>query len=336
MNNIAFLTEIPFEGKWPLDFPNSRTEICWMIVLDAYHYNISSYEKVKGYDHVFCIIPKGKVYLSADGSKIINGVNPFSSILSSNFTEVLKNNNKKVHFIQEGSVDRHINDYSIEDQFNYYNHLQNFDILFAHNNYDELYYKGLFPGKTVKTIRSLMLEHLVQDIKWVPTNKVLIGGNFSHFYRGFQSFIVSDGIENHEKWVMTSHSTREGEQQIPGLNHIPRINWIDWIKLLSTFKFAIHLMNLRAAGTTGLNCGYFGIICIGSELMDTYKLIYPDWCVDVYNMIDIRNKIEIINENKYNTSWLIQEAEKAKENYKKYFHKDVFLENMNKTLNEQV
>jgi hypothetical protein len=173
---------------------------------------------------------------------------------------------------------------------------------------------------------SLMFEHLLKDIKWNPQNKIMINGNFSHFYRGFQSYFMADCIEDHEKWTMTSHSMRENENNIPDLKHLPRLLWIDWMKELSTFKFNIHLMDLRAAGTAALNAGYFGIICIGNELMDTYKLIYPEWCVNVYDLKRVRELLLILNERRYNDNFLRDHSVYIKDNYYKYFSVDKWKE----------
>ena len=40
---IAFLTEMGFQGKIPLDHPNMRTEFAWMNALDATHYNLRQF-----------------------------------------------------------------------------------------------------------------------------------------------------------------------------------------------------------------------------------------------------------------------------------------------------
>lgn len=333
--NVAFLTEISFEGMWSTDFPNSRTEICWMLALNAFHYNIHDFLKVKRFDHVFVIIPKGKVFLSADGTKIVDGNNPISNLLESNFVEILKNNNKKVYFIQEGGVDRHINDYTIEDQFNYYSQLTKFDIIFSHNEYDKSFYEGAFQNTIkVEVMPSLMMEHLISHITWKPQNKIMLGGNFSHFYRGMQSYLMVRDIPDHSLWNMTSHSKRDGEEYIENLYHLPRLNWMNWMEQLSTFKAGIHMMDLRAAGTFFLNCGYFGIVSIGNKLVDTSRLIYPDWCVDVYNLKQVFEKVNYLKENINDKKWLLSESEKTKENYKKHFSKEVYLSKLNKILNE--
>jgi hypothetical protein len=161
--NICFLTEMQFRGKVPKTHPNMRTEFAWMYMLDAMHYYMSDYNEVRGYDVVFIIFPKGRVFLSAEGSKIVDGANPISIYLNNSMIEVLKENNTKVYYIQEGP---HWwwNDYEIVDQIGFYNFLVKIDGIFAHNESDVNYYKGLFPNKKVEVIRSLIIEDLVKDI----------------------------------------------------------------------------------------------------------------------------------------------------------------------------
>jgi len=93
MLKIAFLTEMGFEGTIPANHPNMRTEFAWMHALKADHYNISDYSQVVGYDCVFIIFPKGRVFLSAEGSKIANGINPYSELLAANLVKTLKKQN---------------------------------------------------------------------------------------------------------------------------------------------------------------------------------------------------------------------------------------------------
>ena len=72
---------------------------------------------------------------------------------------------------------------------------------------------------------------------------------------------------------------REGEDQL--IHHLPRVQWIDWMKQLSSFKYAVHLMPTVAAGTFSLNCAYLGVPCIGNKLVDTQRLCHPELSVDV-------------------------------------------------------
>lgn len=324
---IAFLTEIGARGKVPADFPNMRTEMAWMHALDADHYNVYTYPEVKGYDAVFIIFPKGTVNLNAVGGKIADVPNEDSKLFASDIVEVLKNQNKKVCFVQEGPC-WFFNEYSLVDQFNYYNQLGKCDILFAHNHEDEKWYRGLFPNMAVSTIPTLMIETLTKDIIPNPENKVMIGGNFAHWYGGFQSYMVASDLDS-EMWVQTSHASREGEDQIPDLKVLPRVSWIDWIRILSTFKYGVNMMPTVAAGTFSLNCAYLGIPCIANKRLDTQSICHPKLSVDVEDVEYARFlALQLKHEEKFYQLC----SDEAKEMYRKHFSKDVFLEKMYKTL----
>ena len=287
--NIAFLTEMGFEGKVPENFPNMRTEFAWMHALGANHFNIytqQSVSKVVNYDMVFIMFPKGEVFLNAVGSKLLDKTNPISTLLQSGFMQFLKLNNKKIYYIQEGP---HWlwNDYDITDQIQFYNFISECDGIYAHNEHDTKYYKGMFPHIDVKIIPTLMIEKLIKNIVGAPENKVIIGGNFARWYGGFESYVVASEF-GLPIWVQTSHAMRENENKIENLNHLPRVSWIDWIKQLSTFKYAVHLMPTVAAGTFSLNCAYFGIPTIGNIEVDTQRLCHPHLSVDINDIFTAR------------------------------------------------
>jgi len=327
LNNIkvAFLTEMGFEGKIPPNHPNARTEFAWMHALNADHFNIRNYTKVKDYDVVFLILPKGEVYLNAVGVQMQDKVNPISDILSLSLTRELKSNNcKKVYYIQEGPTWL-FNDYNIVDQINFYNQLGSFDGIFAHNEHDTKFYKGLFPGKKVEVIKSLLIEDLIKDIAPETEDKAIIGGNFAHWYGGFQSYMVAQSFES-PIWAQDSHCKRPNEDKLSNLNHFPRLMWIDWMKELSKFKYAVHLMPTIAAGTFSLNCAYFGIPCIGNEKVDTQRILFPELSVDVEDVEKAR-KLAIRLKNDldfYKTCSIL-----AKENYKKYYAIETWREGIN-------
>jgi hypothetical protein len=327
--NIAFLTEIGYDGKFPPDHPNARTEVAWMVSLNAIHYNIWNYNSVNGYDVVFVIIPKGDLNLNIFGSELVKKENVISSLLTSNFVEVLKSNNKKVCFVQEGPTNL-VNDYTLVDQFNYYNQLQNFDIIFAHNKSDTKWYRGLFPNKQIETIPSLMIENLISGISWKPENKVMIGGNFCRWYGGFQSYIVASEL-NAEMWIQTSHATRDGENQIEDLKVLPRVSWMDWIKTLSSFKYGVNMMPTVAAGTFSLNCAYFGIPCIGNKKLDTQNICHPNLSVDVE---DVESAVKLAQRLYSDREFYNECSTIAKNNYNEHWSITKFIENIKKSLNE--
>jgi hypothetical protein len=277
---VAFLTEMGFEGKVPSHHVNMRTEFAWMHALNADHYNIYSSHKVVDYDKVFIIFPKGELYLNSVGSKLSNGVNSISQLLTLDIVSTLRSQkNKLIYYIQEGP---HWlwNDYEIIDQIGFYNFVSSCDGIYAHNEYDIKYYRGMFPNREIKVIPTLMIETLLTDIIPHAEDKVIIGGNFARWYGGFESYIVASefGIPI---WAQTSHAMREHESAMENLTHLPRLTWLDWMRELSKFKYAVHLMPTVAAGTFSLNCAYFGIPTIGNIKVDTQRKCHPNLSVEV-------------------------------------------------------
>jgi hypothetical protein len=317
---VAFLTEMGFEGKIPNNHPNARTEFAWMNALDGIHHPLTKYQSVQGYDVVFIIFPKGKLFLSAEGSKIADGVNPASHYLNEPLVDTLKETNKKVYYIQEGP---HWwwNDYEVVDQIRFYNFLGSTDGIFAHNDSDVNYYKGLYPSKKVEFIRSLMIEELIKDITPVTEDKVLIGGNFARWYGGFESYMVASQFDV-PIWGQDSHAKRINEGALDNINHFPRMSWIDWMKEVSKFKYGVHLMPTVAAGTFSLNCGYFGIPVIGNQKVDTQRLLHPHTSVDVS---DVNKARDLVIQLKEDTDFYELCSNTAKENYKKYYTKKTWL-----------
>jgi hypothetical protein len=324
---IAFLTEMGFEGKIPSHHSNMRTEFAWMHALDAEHRYIHHYKEVRGYDHVFIIFPKGNVYLNAFAVKMSNDQNPVSDLLRSNFVDTLKESNSKVHFVQEGP---HWlwNDYEIYDQVYYYNMIAACDSIFCHNEHDTAYYKGMFQNKPVNAIQTLMIHDLIKDITPTKENKAIIGGNMARWYGGFESYFVASEFKT-EVYAQDSHAKRDNEQLIGGIKHLPRMIWADWMKNLSTYKYAVHLMPTIAAGTFSLNCAYFGIPCIGNREVDTQKLCHSNLAVDIN---DVQYAVGLAKKLREDQNFYEDCSYQAKNNYKLFYSIDEWKERMTNTL----
>jgi hypothetical protein len=326
---IAFLTEMGFEGKVSSDNPNMRTEFAWMHALNADHKLIYRPNEVVGYDHVFVIFPKGNVFLNSIGVKLSKENNPVANLLRSNFVDTLKKNNKKVHFVQEGP---HWlwNDYEIYDQVYYYNMIASCDSIFCHNEHDTVYYKGMFQNKPVHAIHTLMIHDLIKDITPTKENKAIIGGNMARWYGGFESYIVASEFET-DIFVQDSHAKRDNENLVGGIKHLPRMIWVDWMKNLSTFKYAVHLMPTIAAGTFSLNCAYLGIPCIGNREVDTQKLCHSNLAVDIN---DVKYAVELAKKLKEDQNFYEDCSYQAKNNYKLFYSIDSWKERMDSILKE--
>ena len=277
---IAFTSELPIRGKIPRTHENMRTEFAWMCKLEADHFPIDSGASIQDYDLVVAILPKGLVFKNAVGVRMNEEQqNTIKEFLQFDFIKMLKSNNKKVAYMQEGP-NWLFNDYDVTEQIGFYNQLSHTDMIFAHNKIDVKFYKGLFPGKKVVNMRTLMITDIVDGKDEPKLNKTIIGGNLARWYGGFQSFTVASHFGN-QVYTQTSHATMEDETRIQELEHLPRMNWADWMISLSSFKYAVHLMPTVAAGTFSLNCAYWGIPCIGNEKVDTQKLCFPELSVDI-------------------------------------------------------
>lgn len=274
----AFLSELPFVGRIPDGHSNMRVEFAWMTVSDAVHHNIWQYDTVQGYDQVFVIIPKGKFSLNVEGSPVVqNFQNPISPLLSQPLISTLKENNARVFVVQEGPSWM-FNDWSVTDQVNWFNEVGGADGILCHNEWDYSFFKGLFPHLGVAPIPSMMVIPERGLDKTLADKGVLVGGNFSRWYGGFQSYVVAKefGLEIE---IPTSHSRREDEGLIGDIRHIPRLDWLEWMEYIGGFKYGVHLMPTVAAGTFSLNMGYWGIPTIGNKMVDTQRILFPDLSV---------------------------------------------------------
>ena len=318
---IAFLTEMGFTGKVSADNPNMRTEFAWMHALNADHHTFYGLDKLTGYDHVFIIFPKGQINYSTIGVKLGNVPNPYSQLLASDWLDKLKANNKRIYYVQEGPHWMY-NELEVADQIRFYNMLASVDGIFAHNNDDMIYYAGLVPKTPTHTMQTLMIEDLIKDVEWKPEEKAIVGGNFARWYGGFESFIIAQEFEV-PIWGQTSHAMREHEGQF--VNHLPRVQWVDWIKQLSTFKYAIHLMPTAAAGTFSLNCAYLGIPCIGNLKVDTQFNCHTHLSVQVDDLMTAR---ELARRLKLDKDFYQKCSTEAKEAYHTYYGVDKWKEYM--------
>ena len=329
---IAFLTEMSFEGKISENHSNMRTEFAWMYALDADHYNIRNYNSITGYDVIIILFPQGNVMVDCHGVEIASRkYNVLGSILETDLVNILKSNNGIVCHMQEGPIWL-FNEYDLSVQFNYFNKLNDCDLLLAHNESDVLWYKGLFPNKSIEVMSTLMIEYHLHNVETNKTDNVIIGGNFSRWYGGFQSFIVANEFDG-EKWTQDSHSKRTNEEYIDGLNHLPRLMWVEWMKQLSTFKYAVHLMPTVAAGTFSLNCAYYGIPCIGNKKLDTQNLCHPALSIDVEDIDTARQLARRLNTD---TEFFMHCSKTAKENYTKYYDLEIWKSKMYNIFNTNI
>ena len=115
----------------------------------------------------------------------------------------------------------------------------------------------------------------------------------------------------------------EGEEEMDNLNHLPYMNWVEWIKTLNKFKYGVHMMRTHAAGTFALNCAYLGIPCIGYKGLDTQEICHPDLTVELGDLFKAKQLLTMLKTDK---EYYKHCSKVAKFNYWQYYNEKQFLE----------
>ena len=300
---VAIFTEMGFRAKVPRTHTNMRTEFAWMVGLDADHFNLNDVP-AQNYDLGIVITPKNspeKVDLKQIGHFC-----------------------KKVGVMQEGPFWL-FQDYNLPNQVHYYNNLISADIIFAHNEQDRQYYKGLTNHSDVRVLQSLMIEDPISNV--TPHNErtgIMIGGNMMSWYGGFDSFTLASSVTD-EIYSPQMGRRQEGEEQL-GITQLPYLEWNQWISELSKRRVGIHMMRTHAAGTFAMNCSYLGIPCIGYEGLDTQRILHPNLTVSDGDLESARklvnklwNNLDFYEENRILTTKLYNQHY-SEEKWKQKFY----------------
>tara|TARA_R100000908_G_C3748754_1_gene143634 strand:+ start:322 stop:1266 length:945 start_codon:yes stop_codon:yes gene_type:complete len=312
---VAFFTEGGYSGKQPRNHPNARTEIAWMIALNANHFNIHSYinQSEKQYDLGILILPKKNL----------------DKLMVGDFMGQMKNLCKKVAIMQEGP-NWNWQDYSMEEQIWYFNTLCSVDFLFCHNYSDQKYYEGL-TGQTTYVMPSLMIEDSIQTLLNYEQSGVMIGGNMTSWYGGFDSMMVAQ--EFGERIYAPSMGRKIEREEELDITHLPYMNWQRWICELRKAKYGVHLMRTHAAGTFALNCAYLGIPCIGYEGLDTQESCHPDLTVKVG---DLKKARKIAERLRLDEDFYLYCSNLSKTKYKEHFSEEVYKSKIDKILKTEL
>ena len=298
---IVFFSESQINGKIPRDFPNARTEYAWMMALDAPHFNIHSQVDGK-YDLGIVIIPK---------------TNP-----NINIDEIRKSCDK-VAVMQEGPH-WYFQDYSVSQQFHYYNLLRSADWVYCHNESDVNYFRGL-GCEDVRVMRSLMIPEGLNP-RTEKGSGTIIGGNFVSWYGGFDSFMVAMYLQ--DKITAPSMGRKQDEEKlIEEINYLPYLSWREWIVELGKYNVGVHLMRTHAAGTFAMNCAFHGIPCIGYKGLDTQETLHPLTTVDIGDIEAANEVAKKLKEDKF--YWLCSQT--AEKRFDDYYTERAWLENWEKT-----
>ena len=166
---------------------------------------------------------------------------------------------------------------------------------------------------------SLMIEDSIQPQLEYEQSGVMIGGNMTSWYGGFDSMVIAQEFE--EKIYAPSMGRKIKREEELDINHLPYMNWTQWIYELRKVKYAVHLMRTHAAGTFALNCAYLGIPCIGYEGLDTQEICHPYTTVKLGDLIEAK---KIAKKLRNDQEFYIYCSKFIKEKYIENYHENIF------------
>ena len=146
----------------------------------------------------------------------------------------------------------------------------------------------------------------------------MVGGNWVTAYRGFDSYIIGKILSDDISSPTTGRMKSE-EKQLD-INHLPWVQWLDWMYELSKRKYGVQL-GTAAAGTFNLNCAYLGIPCIAYDNVNTQKYLHPDLSIPDGDIEQARKlATRLANDNDF----YIECSNKAKENFNNLYSEEKF------------
>ena len=246
---IAFISELPFTGKVARNHPHMRTEFAQFCALKADHYCFYDYDSKlnQNYDHIILLVSKT--------TKLRN----YLYDNKQNLVSELRNYGKKIWFMQEATAQVY-QQMPLHHQIYHYNLLQEVDAILTENTTDFSYFKGLVGSeKQIDTIPTLIIEDNFKHLLNTPKEeKAMIGGNCNAWYGGFDSYVTALQFNV----PISVPKMRDVENESQFIHLLPHVNFNEWLKILSSYKYAVHLMPNVTAGTFALNCAFLGIPCI--------------------------------------------------------------------------
>ena len=312
-------SEMGFEGYFPVNYPNLRVLETQLLYLEAYHLPIQK------------IITEGKTYKGSLLYNIGKGdfEKPYISDLYHNYHNIvglLQEKFEGVYIYQDGEIGWW-NQVDTRLQAWWYNQLRAASGILVPNSTDVSFYKGLFPDKEIKVIRSVMTDEGLDKSKFKPKeNRTLITGPLTREYNGFSQLLLAHNLD------MPVDIPPMGESRMPkdswemadnlGVSYLEYMTWAEWMYNLSRYKIGYMMSSATASGSFALNCAYLGIPCIGDKRADTQSILFPDLAVDIF---DNEKALELTFKLKNDLDFYIEVSNKAKRLYKQEFTKEKML-----------
>ena len=277
-----------------------------VVAQDAIHHNILKLQQLPDdtYDLGVIIIPKH-----------------VERFMNFDVVTELKRVCKKYAFMQEGPS-WYFQSLPLIQSLWFFNIMAEADFVLAHNDRDKEYYEGLLE-KNCYINPTLMIEDPIDTYTLTHINDrqdIVIGGNLVRWYGGFNSLMVASS-SGEKIYAPQMGRMEKAELNIEDIEHLPYMDWDEWIVRLSKFRYAVHLNPNSIGGTFYLNCAYLGIPCIGYDNLNTQKYLHPDLSVPDG---DIEQARKIAEKLRKDEEFYLYCSNKAKDNYKELYHEDKF------------
>jgi hypothetical protein len=304
---VVFFSESGLVGKAPRNHPNARNDIAWSVMMNAdwcpYDNTPTDY-----YDLGVVTIPKTRPDINV---------------------EELKKHCDKIVIMQEGPH-WYFQDYTVEQQFQFVQTLREADWVWCHNKSDVGYYEGL-GCEDVRVMRTLMIpEGLPAKGYSKDKSGIILGGNFTSWYSGLDSYLIAQAVE--DKITNVSMGRKQPQEDlIDDITYLPYMSWREWINECSKYKVGVHMMRTHAAGTFSMNLSYMSTPCLGYRGLDTQDLLHPQTTVEVG---DIKGASTILKRLYESDNFYQECSEQTKELFDKYYTEEAWLEDFKKVNKE--
>lgn len=285
---LAWISELGYEGYLNPNDINQRVDIVWQIALNTYHHPWLSvledpYKLENKYDAILFVVPKKNPIFIGHIMGIINNLEtPFI-------------------LVQEGPC-WFWEEWDPLFQAQYLQLLQIVDGIFVHGESDKNFYEGL-TGRKCFILPTMVNKDYLDKMQIKPLEEkediLFVGGNATSWYNGQASASTANGNQKiKEVWFPSMGRKQPNEEILMSLitgkeiKYLPYMDWTNFVNILAKAKYAVHLMPASAAATFQLNCAILGIPCIGNQLADTQKILFPDLACEI---TDTKKAKELLN-----------------------------------------
>ena len=292
--NIIFLNELRSQGKINSNMINVRSDFAFCQYTNATHINFTDFISLEN---------KYKKEIDNADFAIIVPAKTHPEFLEVAFR--LRDLGIPFGVMQEGA-NNYWEEWTPDHQFVFLAIIQNLaSVVLCHNEYDKAFFKGI----TNKPVIVIPTGHHVKKIKQlvIPDQEkkeiVFIGSTVARWYNGMVSYLVANQPQIKGIAFPTMGRIYENEKETlekldKRIVYYPYMSWLDFMNLLSNYKYAVHLMPEVAAGTFSLNCAMLGIPCIGNKNIDTQRACFPDLSIDINDTKKAKELLKRLTDDK--------------------------------------